>query len=57
MPWSHGATVARHWPGARLLSTHGLGHRRILADERVTNAAADFVAGRATVADSLAPLY
>ena len=57
MPWTHGATVARHWPGARLLSTHGLGHRRILADERVTNAAADFVAGRATVADSLAPLY
>jgi len=57
MPWAHGATVARHWPGARLLSTDGLGHRRILADERVTNAAADFVAGRATVADSLAPLY
>ena len=57
MPWAHGATVARQWPGARLLSTHGLGHRRILADERVTNAAADFVAGRATVADSPAPLY
>jgi pimeloyl-ACP methyl ester carboxylesterase len=57
MPWTHGATVARHWPGAKLLSTHGLGHRRILADERVTRAAADFVAGRATIADSPAPLY
>ena len=36
MPWTHGATVARHWPGAKLMSTEGLGHRRILSDERVT---------------------
>jgi pimeloyl-ACP methyl ester carboxylesterase len=43
MPWSHGATVAQHWPGARLLSTEGLGHRRILADDSVTRAAADFI--------------
>jgi pimeloyl-ACP methyl ester carboxylesterase len=57
MPWAHGAKVARHWPNARLLSTAGLGHRRILADETVTRSAADFVAGRATVADSPAPLY
>src|SRR6185503_12718964 len=52
MPWTHGAKVARHWPNARLLSTDGLGHRRILADETVTRSAADFIAGRATVADS-----
>ena len=45
MPWAHGASVARHWPGARLLSTEGLGHRRILADERVTQAAAQFIDG------------
>ena len=57
MPWKHGANVARHWPNARLLSTDGLGHRRILADETVTRSAADFIAGRATVADSPAPLY
>ena len=57
MPWTHGAKVARHWPNARLLSTDGLGHRRILADETVTRSAADFIAGRATVADSPAPLY
>jgi len=57
MPWTHGASVARHWPGARLLTTDGLGHRRILADERVTLAAADFVAGRASLVDSPAPLY
>lgn len=57
MPWIHGATVAQHWPGARLLSTRGLGHRRILADETVTRVAADFIAGRATRAESAAPLY
>jgi pimeloyl-ACP methyl ester carboxylesterase len=57
MPWTHGASVARHWPGAKLRSTNRLGHRRILADERVARAAADFIAGRATVADSAAPLY
>ena len=57
MPWTHGAKVARHWPDARLLSTEGLGHRRILADETVTRSAADFIAGRATAADSPAPLY
>jgi pimeloyl-ACP methyl ester carboxylesterase len=55
MPWKHGATVARHWPGARLLSTDGLGHRRILADEGVTRAAADFIAGRSAVAGPARP--
>jgi pimeloyl-ACP methyl ester carboxylesterase len=49
MPWIHGATVARLWPGARLMSTDGLGHRRILADESVTRAAADFIAGRSSI--------
>jgi pimeloyl-ACP methyl ester carboxylesterase len=55
MPWTHGATVARFWPGARLLSTDGLGHRRILADESVTRAAADFIAGRSSVANTARP--
>ncbi len=45
-PWAHGARVAGLWPNARLLSTDGLGHRRILSDESVTRAAADFIAGR-----------
>jgi pimeloyl-ACP methyl ester carboxylesterase len=57
MPWTHGAAVARQWPEARLLLTNGLGHRRILASERVTHAAADFIAGRASIVDSPAPLY
>ena len=43
VPWKQGEQFARHWQGARLISTEGLGHRRILADEAVTQAAADFV--------------
>jgi len=54
-PWAHGARVASLWHGARLLSTKGLGHRRILADEHVTRAAADFIAGRSAVAALAAP--
>ena len=64
VPWRHGAAVAQRWPGARLLSTSGLGHRRILEDDAVARAAADFIAGRAAVAPlahpalpNPAPLY
>jgi pimeloyl-ACP methyl ester carboxylesterase len=44
MPWTHGAKVAESWPGAQLMLTDGLGHGRILREERVTRAAADFIA-------------
>lgn len=64
VPWTQGASFARHWPGARLHSTDGLGHGRILQDESVAQAAAAFIAGRSSVAQlavtSLpqpAPLY
>src|SRR5690606_39699556 len=30
VPWFHGQAVAQAWPGARLLATPGLGHRRVL---------------------------
>jgi len=46
IPWKQGNAVAQHWPGARLLTTQGLGHGRILQDPAVTAAAADFIAGR-----------
>jgi pimeloyl-ACP methyl ester carboxylesterase len=36
------AALVRSWPGARLLSTVGLGHRRILADRAVAGAVARF---------------
>lgn len=62
VPWTQGAQVAQLWPGARLMSTDGLGHGRILCAEGVTHAAADFIAGRSAVAPVAAevqpaPLY
>ena len=55
VPWQKGASFARGWPGARLFSTRGLGHRRILQDERVTTLAAQFIAGRSVVAGLAVP--
>jgi pimeloyl-ACP methyl ester carboxylesterase len=55
VPWRQGAAFAQHWPGARLLSTRGLGHGRILEDERVARAAVDFIAGRSAVAGRALP--
>lgn len=55
VPWRQGARLARVWPQARLLSTQGLGHGRILQDSAVTRAAADFIAGRSNVASVAAP--
>jgi pimeloyl-ACP methyl ester carboxylesterase len=55
VPWKQGARFARAWPGARLLVTDGLGHGRILEDDAVTRAAADFVAGRSAVANVARP--
>jgi pimeloyl-ACP methyl ester carboxylesterase len=42
--WSDGAAIASAWPGARLLTTTGLGHNRILRDAAVVAAVADFLA-------------
>jgi pimeloyl-ACP methyl ester carboxylesterase len=40
VPWREGEAIAASWPGAELVTTHGLGHRAILRDpavvERVT---------------------
>jgi len=64
VPWAQGAALARAWPGARLLSTAGLGHGRILESDITTRAAADFIAGKSEVASPAAaglphpaPLY
>jgi pimeloyl-ACP methyl ester carboxylesterase len=35
VPYGEGESLARSWPGARLITTTGLGHRRILRDARV----------------------
>jgi pimeloyl-ACP methyl ester carboxylesterase len=55
VPWKQGAALARHWPGARLMSTQGLGHGRILEDDAVARAAVDFIAGRSSVAPLAVP--
>lgn len=46
VPWSDGAAIAAAWPGARLRSTEGLGHRRILRDAGVVAEATAFVLAR-----------
>ena len=51
VPWSDGAAIAGAWPGARLVTTAGLGHRRILRDERVVSQAVAFVKGEPALPD------
>lgn len=46
VPWAEGAAVAAAWPDADLVTTHGLGHRRILRDPSVVGRVTDFLAGR-----------
>ncbi len=45
VPWAEGERYARHWPGARLLTTTGLGHHRIVDDAGVIDAALRFLRG------------
>lgn len=46
VPFEDGAAIAAAWPGARLLATGGLGHRRLLRDDAVVEAARAFVVER-----------
>ena len=41
--WASGEAISQHWPGAKLITTKGLGHFRILKDERVLRYALDFL--------------
>jgi pimeloyl-ACP methyl ester carboxylesterase len=41
--WSDGAAIAAAWPGAELVSTEGLGHRRIVHDPAVVARAIAFL--------------
>lgn len=43
VPFEHGLTLASALPAASLMPTEGLGHRRILRDERVIDAAVSFI--------------
>ncbi|MBN8736171.1 MAG: alpha/beta fold hydrolase [Xanthomonadales bacterium] len=45
VPWEEGESYARLWPGARLLSTTGLGHSRIVNDPATIDAGLRFLRG------------
>jgi pimeloyl-ACP methyl ester carboxylesterase len=46
VPWSDGAAIAEACPGARLVTTSGLGHRRILREPGVVRQGVEFVRAR-----------
>ena len=50
VPWEEGERYARYWPGARLLTTQGLGHHRVLDAPEVIEATFAFLRGE-TVGD------
>lgn len=45
--WADGAAIAEGWPGARLHTTTGLGHRRILRAPEALRQATDFITAHA----------
>jgi pimeloyl-ACP methyl ester carboxylesterase len=45
VPWEEGERYARYWSGARLLTTQGLGHHKILDAPEVIEAALAFLRG------------
>lgn len=47
IPIGESHAIVASWPASRLLVTSGLGHRRILRDDSVTRAAAEFIGASA----------
>jgi len=45
VPWGEGEYYALHWPGARMLTTSGLGHNRVVDDTAVIEQALRFAQG------------
>ena len=45
VPIDDGKAIARAWPGARLLTTAGLGHWRVLTDANVAREVSEFLTG------------
>ena len=45
--WKDGSAIVAAWPGAELVSTEGLGHRRIVQDPAVVSRAVGFLIARA----------
>jgi len=62
VPWQDGEEYAHYWPDARLLTTQGLGHTRILSDPAIIAAAVGFAEGgtvgtRVVGTYNLAPMF
>jgi pimeloyl-ACP methyl ester carboxylesterase len=53
VPWEEGSAIAAAWPGAALVTTHGLGHYRILHDAEVIRGAVEFLGSGVDVRSSL----
>jgi pimeloyl-ACP methyl ester carboxylesterase len=47
VPLGEGTALAKRWPGARLVTTKGLGHRRILRNPEIVSASVLFLSGMA----------
>jgi pimeloyl-ACP methyl ester carboxylesterase len=45
VPWEEGERYARYWPGARLLTTQGLGHHRVFDAQEVIDTTMAFLRG------------
>ena len=54
VPVGDGRALAAAWPGASFVGTRGLGHRRILRDERIVAAAVSFLSGSPLTAEAFA---
>ncbi|MDB4949928.1 MAG: acetoin dehydrogenase subunit dihydrolipoyllysine-residue acetyltransferase [Gemmatimonadetes bacterium] len=52
VPYAEAVTLAAAWPGARLRTVSGLGHRRILRDPAVVREVVEFATGAGTPAES-----
>ena len=50
VPISNGEAIVAAWPGATLVKTEGLGHKRIVHDESVVTRAVQFVSERKPIA-------
>ena len=44
VPWQDGAAIAAAWPGAALVTTEGIGHRKLLRNAGVVARVVDFLA-------------
>jgi pimeloyl-ACP methyl ester carboxylesterase len=55
IPWADGAAIAAAWPGAELVTTHRLGHRRILRDRAVVERVRGFFVSALGSGQGVAP--